>query len=106
MQEDQRVSATTNMSKVNLRVSLLQVSAIVHAVNSFREGTPKRWALISQLVCLAMKWEGTRACIEFSNASVGLHPTLLLYYECCIQLVCAYVLCCIVHKTTVDNESH
>ena len=51
------------------RESLLQVNALVHAVGSFPESTPKRWALISQLVCLAKEWESTEtaACIELSS---------------------------------------
>lgn len=36
------------MEKVKL--SLLQVNALVHAVNSFPENTPKRWSLVSELV--------------------------------------------------------
>lgn len=33
-----------------LKVSLLHVNALVHAVNSFPLNTPKRWSLISHLV--------------------------------------------------------
>ena len=38
--------------KMKWRVSLLQINALVYAVNNFPESTPKRWSLISQLVCL------------------------------------------------------
>ena len=40
------------MTLVKLRVSVLQVNALVHAVNSFPDGMPKRWSLISQLVSM------------------------------------------------------
>ena len=43
------------MEKVKL--SVLQVNALVHAVNSFPENTPKRWSLVSELVSIVSRAE-------------------------------------------------
>ena len=40
------------------KASVLQVNALVHAVNSFPACTPKRWSLVSQLVTLISESEG------------------------------------------------
>ena len=68
------------MSSAKLRASLLQVNSLVHAVQSFPESMPKRWALISQLVCLAKEWESgstaETAYIELGNSCPAQHlPT-------------------------------
>jgi len=34
------------------KINVLQLNALVHAVDSFPPNTPKRWSLVSQLVCL------------------------------------------------------
>lgn len=52
------------------RASLLQINALIHGIKNFPESTPKRWSLISQLVCLAgtdTEQEG----IEVSMGQVG-----------------------------------
>ena len=55
-----------------LRVSLLQVNALVHALHSFPEGMAKMWTLMSQLVRLAKEGEGTAA--ETAYIDFTQHP--------------------------------
>ena len=55
------------MSSKELRVSMLQVNALVHEVNSFPEKMPKRWSLISQLVSMVEECTETTAYIDLAS---------------------------------------
>lgn len=45
------------MEKPVWKVSILQVNALIHAVQSFPAHTPKRWMLVSEFVNLATAYE-------------------------------------------------
>lgn len=52
---------------------MLQVNALVHAVNSFPEKTPKRWSLISQLVSLVA--QDDTAAAAYMELATNIQPT-------------------------------
>ena len=83
------------MSSRKLRESMLQVNALVHAVNSFPEKMPKRWSLISQLVSLVEECTETTAYIDLASnvqTTKGTGNVMLIL----IQLPCTILLFVIV----------
>ena len=64
-------------------MSVLQLNALVHAVNSFPENTPKRWSLVSELVSMVSHMEdgGSPPFVEVEINSRHTGKLLILLYE-------------------------